>query len=334
MMLSKTETTISMPERHTMRAMDLVGACKAFVNVSERGSFTLGAAAARIPQPVASRRIAALERHLGARLFDRSTRRATLTQFGRDMLPSARRLVRLAEEMEHDAERAALRPLRLAVPDTCATRDLALLGAEAREEGIHLDFRSAAPAARTELLGAREVRAALAGVPPGEAAWTVPLGLAGAGEPRAGAVYLETLRLPRDRSSSRGRRVWLQPEDDVPHVRDPLNRLRDAVGLRPGQVVLAASLASAAAEVLGSEDLLLCSPRQAEDLGLYWRPTGEVRLARGYEVTAETGDEAERLRALLGRAIARCLGAPAGESRGEPSGREPLGRPDPGQEPA
>ncbi|MCK9869203.1 LysR family transcriptional regulator [Nocardiopsis dassonvillei] len=265
--------------------MDLVGACKAFVNVSERGSFTLGAAAARIPQPVASRRIAALERHLGARLFDRSTRRATLTQFGRDMLPSARRLVRLAEEMEHDAERAALRPLRLAVPDTCATRDLALLGAEARDR---------AKARRQRQVCIR--------------------------------ASLETLRLPRDRSSSRGRRVWLQPEDDVPHVRDPLNRLRDAVGLRPGQVVLAASLASAAAEVLGSRDLLLCSPRQAEDLGLYWRPTGEVRLARGYEVAAETGDEAERLRALLGRAIARCLGAPEGEGR--PGTDGPPGRTD------
>ncbi|NYH54912.1 MULTISPECIES: LysR family transcriptional regulator [Nocardiopsis] len=289
--------------------MDLVGACKAFVNVGERGSFTLGAAAARIPQPVASRRIAALEKHLGARLFDRSTRRATLTQFGRDMLPSARRLVQLAEEMEHDAERAVLRPLRLAVPEICAARDLALLGAEAREEGLHLDFRPAAPAARAELLGLREVRAALVGVPPDEAAWRVALGLAGAGQPRAGTVYVETLRLSRDRLSSRGRRIWLQPEDDVPHVRDPLTRLRDSVGLRPAQVASAASLASAAAEVLGSDDLLLCSPRQAEELGLYWRPTGEIRLARGYDVAAETGDEAERLRTLLGRTIARCLGA-------------------------
>lgn len=295
----------------TWGPMDLVGACKAFVSVSERGSFTLGAAAARIPQPVASRRIAALEKHLGARLFDRSTRRAGLTQFGRDMLPSARRLVQLAEEMEHDAERARLRPLRLAVPETCSTRDLALLGAEAREEGIHLDFRSAPPRARVELLGAREVRAALTTVPPGEAAWSVPLGLAGTGRPGGGTLHLETLRMTRDMLPSRGRRVWLQPEDDVPHVRDPLLRLRDAVGLRPAQATVAASLTSAVAEVLGSDDLLLCSPRQAEELGLGWRPLGGIDLARGYDVAAETGDEAERLRTLVRIGIARCLGVPS-----------------------
>ncbi|GAA0995862.1 LysR family transcriptional regulator [Nocardiopsis tropica] len=300
-----------------MAGMDLVGACKAFVNVSDRGSFTLGAAAARIPQPVASRRIAALESHLGARLFDRSTRRAVLTRFGRDMLPSARRLVQLAEEMEHDAERAVLRPLRLAVPDICATRDLAALGAEARREGVHLDFRPAPPAVRTELLGSREVRAALTGTPPGEGAWTVPLGLASAEEPRVGSFHVETLRVDRGRSAARGRRVWIQPEDDVPHVRDPLNRLRDAVGLRPAQVSVASSLASAAAEALGSDDLLLCSRRQAGDLGLHWRPIGGIGLARGYDVAADTGEEAERLRSLLGHGIARCLGVPDGRGESE-----------------
>lgn len=66
-----------------------------FVQVGERGSFTLGAAAAGVPQPVVSRRIAALERHLGGLLFDREGRRAALTPFGRDLLPSARRLVEL-----------------------------------------------------------------------------------------------------------------------------------------------------------------------------------------------------------------------------------------------
>ncbi|MFC7328246.1 LysR family transcriptional regulator [Marinactinospora rubrisoli] len=287
--------------------MDIVGACRAFVSVSERGSFTLGAAAAQIPQPVASRRIAALERHLGGRLFDRSTRRATLTPFGRDMLPSARRLVQLAEAMEYDAERAKLAPMRLAVPDICATRDLAHLDVDARRQGLRLDLHEAPPARRAELLRSLQVRAAITPVPESEARWSAPLGLASAAEPRARTVYIETLR--GGRTDPVRRRVWIQPEDDVPHVRDRLMRVRDTVGLRPGQVTVAASLTSAAAEVLDSADLLLCSPAQAAELDLHWRPIGEIELTRGHDVAAATGDEVERVRTSLGAGIARCLGA-------------------------
>lgn len=167
--------------------MDLLGAWRAFVNVSEHGSFTEGAAATRIPQSVASRRIAALERHLGERLLDRSSRRATLTRFGRDMLPSAKRLVRLAEAMEHEAERARLSPFRLAVPDVCSVRDLALLDAEARRKGVYLDLHTAAPAERAELVRSREVRAALTAVPPDSGIWSVRLGRAGRVSRRVGA---------------------------------------------------------------------------------------------------------------------------------------------------
>ncbi|MDH2425968.1 LysR family transcriptional regulator [Sphaerisporangium sp. TRM90804] len=289
--------------------MDVLGAWRAFVNVSERGSFTEGAAATRVPQSVASRRIAALEKHLGERLFDRSSRGALLTHFGRDMLPSAKRLVRLADDMEHEAERAKLSPLRLAVPDVCTVRDLALLDAEARRNGVYLDFHAAAPAERAQLARSREVRAALTAVPPGDAAWSVPLGLAGTADLPVPAVYIETLRAGRTARSSRRGRVWIQPEDDVPHVRDRLFRLRDSVGLQPAQVAVAATLTAAAAEVLGSADLLLCSARQAEDLRLHWRPVGEVHLVRGFEVAAAVGEDAERIRTGLWRAIARCLGA-------------------------
>ncbi|WP_328454639.1 LysR family transcriptional regulator [Amycolatopsis sp. NBC_00438] len=287
--------------------VDLIGCCRAFVSVSEAGSFTAGAAVARIPQPVASRRIAALERHLGERLFDRSTRRATLTPFGRDMLPSAKRLVRLAEAMEHDARRARLRPMRVAVPDTCGVRDLAELAAEARVLEVHLEFRAAAPGERAELVRTQEVRAALVAVPAEEGAWTVPLGLAGVAPPPSRVVHLETLRVGR--SGGARRCVWLQPEDDVPHVRDRVLRIRDAVGLQPAQVAVAGSLTSAAADVFGSADLLLCSAAQAADLGLQWRPIGEIDLARGFDVTAALGEDADRLRTVLWAPVGRCLGA-------------------------
>ncbi len=291
----------------------MVEACKAFVAVSGHGSFTVGAAAARIPQSVASRRVAALEKHFGARLFTRTSRSVALTPFGRELLPSARRLVDLAEAMEHDAERAKLRPFRLAVPEVCAPRSLVGLVADARRHDLNLDPRPAGPGERAELARTLDVRAALVAVPPDEGAWRVPLGLAAHADPGAtSAIYVETLRAGRTERNARRRRIRIQPEDDVPHVRDRITRLRDAVGLQPAQVVVAASLVSAAADVLGSADLLLCSPGQADDLGLHWRPIGELDLARGYDVAAGLREDAERIRDLPPAAIGRCLGVPDG----------------------
>ncbi|MEV4335367.1 LysR family transcriptional regulator [Streptomyces sp. NPDC049597] len=293
---------------HRVRAVDLVGACRAFVSVSERGSFTVGAAAARMSQSVASRRIAALEERFGERLFERTSRRAVLTPFGRDMLPVARQLVQAAEVLLHEAEAAKAKPWRLAVPGVCSTAGLARLVAEARGAGVTLDLRVAAPAQRRELVHAQQVRAALLAVPADEATWSVPLGLAGVADPGTKRVYLETLRIRRA-SPGPASRVWIQPEDDVPHVRDPLTRLRDAVGLRPAQLVAAADLTTAAAEVLCGHDLLLCSPAQAEELALHWRPIGEIALTRGFALAAAADGSPQPVAARLGDAIARCLGA-------------------------
>ncbi|GAA2603870.1 LysR family transcriptional regulator [Streptomyces axinellae] len=293
--------------------MDLVGACRAFVSVSERGSFTVGAAAARMSQPVASRRVAALEERFGEPLFERTARRAVLTPFGRDMLPAARQLVQTADVLLHEAEAAGRKPWRLAVPGICSTAALARLVAEARGSGVTLDLRVAPPARRTELLRAQQARAALLAVPPDEARWTVPLGVAGVRGPgsRGAAVqrvHLETLRLGRA-DPGPARRLWIQPEDDVPHIRDPLTRLRDAVGLRPAQLVTASDLTSAAAEVLCTRDLLLCSPAQAQELSLEWRPLGEIALSRGYALAVAADGNPGHIEARLGDALTRCLGA-------------------------
>ncbi|MFD7286529.1 LysR family transcriptional regulator [Streptomyces sp. NPDC059863] len=288
--------------------MDLVGACRAFVSVSEHGSFTVGASAARMSQSVASRRVAALEEHFGEQLFERTSRRAVLTPFGRDMLPAARQLVQTAEVLLNEAAAAKRKPWRLAVPGICSTVGLARLVAEARGHGVTLDLRVAAPARRRELIHAQQVRAAVLAVPADEATWSVPLGLASAQDPGIRRVYVETLRLGRG-SPGPARRIWIQPEDDVPHIRDPLTRLRDAVGLRPAQLVAAADLTTAAAEVLSTHDLLLCSPAQAEELALNWRPIGEITLSRGFALTAAADGNPQHIEARLGDALARLLGA-------------------------
>ncbi|QKV93229.1 LysR family transcriptional regulator [Streptomyces sp. NA02950] len=299
-----------------MAAVDLVGACRAFVSVSERGGFTVGAAAARMSQPVASRRIAALEAHFGERLFERTSRRAVLTPFGRELLPAARQLVLAADVLHHEAEAAKRKPWRLAMPGICSTVDLARLVADARGHGVTLDLRAAPPRRREELVRSQQVRAALLPVPPDEALWSVPLGLAGVRDPGVKRVYLETLRMGRG-APGPPRRIRIQPEDDVPHIRDPLTRLRDAVGLRPAQLVVAEDLTTAAADVLCSDDLLLCSPAQARELALSWRPLGELTIARGYAVTAAAAGNPRHIQARLGDAIARCLGAvPSTEGAG------------------
>jgi len=315
--------------RHTMTSVDLVNACRVFVHVGEHGSFTLGAAAARVPQSVASRRVAALEEHFGRPLFDRSARRAVLTAFGREMLPSAKRLVQLAEALELHAEEAKLLPVSVAMPETCGLGRLAQLDAAAREAGIVLDLRQAGPAARAELLTARQVRAALVAVPGETAAWRVPLGLAVArragtrtaesttgGQRTAdaavappGAVRLDSLRPSRTRRAFP--RIWIQPEDDVPHVRDPLMHAGHRAALLPAQIVVAASLVAAAGETLRSSDYLLCSARQADDLGLQWRPLASPQPARGYDVQATSGDDAARIRDTLGPQLADALGSQA-----------------------
>ncbi len=240
--------------------MDLVGACRAFVSVSEYGGFTDGAAAAGMSQSVASRRIAALEECFGAQLFERTSRRPVLTPFGRDMLASAVQLVHAADVLLAEAEAVKHQPWRLAVPATCSAAALARLVAEARGHGVRLDLRPAGPSgARNSCTRTR------CGPPcspyrprrrPGPFRWGWPgCGTAGAADPRRDTAARAGLEGP-------ARRIWIQPEDDVPHIRDPLTRLRDAAGLRPGQVLAAPDLTAAAAEVLCSDDLLLCSGRR------------------------------------------------------------------------
>jgi DNA-binding transcriptional LysR family regulator len=291
--------------------VDLIGACQVFVQVSERGSFTLGAAAAGVPQPVASRRIAALEKRFGERLFDRAARRAVLTAFGRDMLPSAKRLVQLAEALEDDAERAKLRPLTLAVPEGCGVRQLALLDAAAREGGTILDFRAAGPSARLDLLRSGTVRVALVAVPPDEATWVTKLGLASADDEGTEPLPIATLRPGRAQRSSR--RIWIQPEDDVAHVRDRLVQIGHRSALAPAQIAVAVTLTAALSDVVRTGNLLLCPAAQAAELELQWRPIAGNPVARGYGVSAEAGGDAERLRGALSPQVGHCLAA--GEPR-------------------
>jgi DNA-binding transcriptional LysR family regulator len=70
-----------------------IAALKAFVAVAETGSFSLAAERLFLTQPAVSKRIAALEGELNARLFDRIGRTVTLTEAGYALLPRAQNML-------------------------------------------------------------------------------------------------------------------------------------------------------------------------------------------------------------------------------------------------
>ena len=92
---------------------------EAFLWVASLTSFRLAAEKLNTTQPAISNRIAQLESQLGARLFERDSGKVRLTPAGHDLLPRARRLVAIAEEMaegERDDQQRGL--LRLGVAET------------------------------------------------------------------------------------------------------------------------------------------------------------------------------------------------------------------------
>ena len=74
--------------------MDQLKAMRTFVRVIDEGSFAAAARALEIAPAVATRTIADLEAHLGARLMTRTTRSLTLTDIGRRYLERARDILR------------------------------------------------------------------------------------------------------------------------------------------------------------------------------------------------------------------------------------------------
>jgi DNA-binding transcriptional LysR family regulator len=66
---------------------------RALVVLGEELSFTRAAARLGVAQPALSAQISRIERRLGAKLVERSTRSVQLTPVGRDLLVRARRLL-------------------------------------------------------------------------------------------------------------------------------------------------------------------------------------------------------------------------------------------------
>lgn len=99
--------------------MDQLTCMRTFARVAELSSFTKAADALELSRAVVSTQIADLERHLGVRLFHRTTRRVTLTPDGTEYFERSRRILLEVSAADEAVKRTKERPqgrLRVDVP--------------------------------------------------------------------------------------------------------------------------------------------------------------------------------------------------------------------------
>src|SRR3954469_12460369 len=90
--------------------MDKLRALETFVAIADAGSLTAAARARGSSLPAVVRLLAALEAQLGARLFERTTRRVTLTDAGRRYLERCRELLAVLADAEAELHADAAEP--------------------------------------------------------------------------------------------------------------------------------------------------------------------------------------------------------------------------------
>lgn len=116
-----------------------------FTVVAEYGNFRRAAAELRLAQPSLSRQIQSLEKRLGVRLLDRTTKGCHLTEAGQAFLPQAEALLRSAE-LTAATTRAAATPGAVTIGYaggliiTTAVRELRTRHPQAAVTTLHLDW--------------------------------------------------------------------------------------------------------------------------------------------------------------------------------------------------
>lgn len=90
--------------------MDKLYAIEAFIKIVDAGSITAAADALEVSQPAMVRTLAALERELGVRLLNRTTRRMSLTDEGRDYYERSRHIMAAVEEAQQSLSARSATP--------------------------------------------------------------------------------------------------------------------------------------------------------------------------------------------------------------------------------
>ena len=90
--------------------MDKLKAMQIFLHIADEGSLTAAARAMEGSLPAVVRTLAALEAHLGVRLFNRTTRRISLTEEGKQYLENCRQVLAAVEDAESTLIAGAAEP--------------------------------------------------------------------------------------------------------------------------------------------------------------------------------------------------------------------------------
>ncbi|GGW42621.1 LysR family transcriptional regulator [Streptomyces caelestis] len=143
--------------------MDLVRHLECFVAVAEESHFGRAAARLGMAQPPLSQRIQRLERHLGVRLFERTSRQVALTEPGALLLAEAREVLARSEAFMATARRirdGETGLLRAALPPDLSGETVAALLAGftgAGTDGLELELHELSTAQQLERFAAHEL---------------------------------------------------------------------------------------------------------------------------------------------------------------------------------
>lgn len=125
-------------------AIDVVTCMRVFTSVVDAGSFAGAAEKLDLSRGMATRYVAQLEVHLGARLLNRSTRRLSLTESGDDYYQRAMQVLAMVEEAASSVAQEASRPrgtLRVTSSVAFGGHHLGWLVTEYLQKypGVHID---------------------------------------------------------------------------------------------------------------------------------------------------------------------------------------------------
>ena len=125
--------------------MDQLLALRVFVRIAESGAFSRAADSMNIPRPTVTKLVQDLERHLGTKLLQRTTRRVNVTPEGAAYYERAVRLIGDLDEMDESTARARAQPrgrIRIDVGSVLANMILipALPSLRARHPELHVDL--------------------------------------------------------------------------------------------------------------------------------------------------------------------------------------------------